>query len=86
MYIQLYRHDSLIFSKSSDITLFIGQIIYNVGIFFPKGANRSYHICFVTIHSRWTTTASWTDASHLKQPRLVNNPGYSNMALNFYLR
>jgi len=49
---------------------------YQMLSFLTQGASRSYHICFVTTHSRWTTTASWADASHLQQPQLVNNPGY----------
>ena len=65
----------MIISNIAYITLFVGQFISNVGIFYRKGVNRSYYICFVTVHSRWTTTASWADASHLQQPRLVNNPG-----------
>ncbi len=59
-----------------NIALFIGQLTRNVGIFYPKGANRSYHICFGTTNSRWTSTASLADASHLQQPRPVNNPGF----------
>ncbi len=45
-----------------------------IGIFYLR-ASRSYRICFVTAHSQWTTTASWADALHLRQTRLVNNPG-----------
>lgn len=40
---------------------------------FSLAASRSNRICFVTAHSQWTTTASWPDALHLRQPRLVNN-------------
>ena len=47
-----------------------------VKIFYPKRANRSHHICFVTTHSRYKSTASCADALHLQQPRPVNNPGY----------
>jgi len=41
---------------------------------FPLRASRSHCICFVAAQSRWMTTASWADASHLQQPRPVNNP------------
>ncbi len=57
-----------------NFTLFVGQFKYYVGCFYTKGASRSYYICFVTTGlgwdgSRWTTTASFADASHLLQPR-----------------
>ena len=46
----------------------------NVDFLYPKEASRSHYICFVTTHSRWKTTASCADASHMQQPRLVNSP------------
>ncbi len=45
-----------------------------IGI-FSLMVSRSHRICFVAAHSQWTTTASWANALHLRQPRLVNNPG-----------
>ena len=41
----------MIFCNILNITLFVVQFISNVGIFYPKGASRSYYICFVTTHS-----------------------------------
>ncbi len=41
----------MIFCNIVNFTLFIGQIISNVVIYYPKGASQSYHICFVTTHS-----------------------------------
>ena len=57
-----------------NLSFFVARFKSNVGIYYPKGANRSYNICFVMIHLRWITTASWIDASQLQQPRPVNNP------------
>jgi hypothetical protein len=46
----------------------------SIGI-FSFTASRSHGICFVATHSQWRTTASWADALHMQQSRLVNNPG-----------
>jgi hypothetical protein len=49
-----------------------------IGIFYPSGKPillGGWGGCFVAIHLRYTCTAAWTDASHLQQARLVNNPG-----------
>ncbi len=54
--------------------LFKKNLFIFIGIFTLR-ASRSHCICFVTAHLRYTCTAAWTDASHLQQARLVNNPG-----------
>jgi hypothetical protein len=51
--------------------------IFN-GIFHPSGEPillGGWGGCFVAVHLRYTCTAAWTDASHLQQAWLVNNPG-----------
>jgi hypothetical protein len=58
---------------NSDKYFFEKKLFILVGIFY-RMASRSHRICFVAAHSQWTTTASWADALHLRQPRLVNNP------------
>ncbi len=58
----------------SDKHLFEKKLSILIGI-FSLVASRSHRICFVAAHSRWRTTASWADALHLRQRRLVNNPG-----------
>jgi hypothetical protein len=50
-----------------DNSLFENKFFILIGIFYLK-ASRSCRICFVTAYSQWTTTASWADASHLRQP------------------
>jgi hypothetical protein len=57
-----------------DKHLFEKKLSILIGI-FSLVASRSHHICFVAAHSQWRTTASWADALHLRQCRLVNNPG-----------
>jgi len=48
------------------------MFIHSMSASFTLWASRSHCICFVATQSRWTATASWVDASHLQQPRLVN--------------
>jgi len=55
---------------------FFGKNLFILIGIFSLLASRSHRICFVAAHSQWITTASWADALHLRQPRLVNNPGY----------
>ena len=57
-----------------DKHLFERKLSILIGI-FSLVASRSHRICFVAALSRWRTTASWPDALHLRQHRLVNNPG-----------
>jgi len=59
---------------NSDKYFFEKKLYILIGIFHLM-ASRSHRICFVAAHSQWTTTASWDDALHVRQPRLVNNPG-----------
>jgi len=64
-------------ARNPDKHFFENKFFILFGIFSPV-ASRSYHICFVAAHSQWKTTASWADVLHLRQPRLVNNPGLVN--------
>jgi len=61
-------------TANSEKHSFEKKLLILIGI-FSHMASRSYRICFVAAHSQWTTTASWADALHLRQSRLVNNPG-----------
>jgi len=61
-------------AANPDKNFFEKNLFILIGI-FSLLASRSHRICFVAAHLQWTTTASWADALHLRQPRLVNNPG-----------
>ena len=45
-----------------------------IGIFYPSSEPISPHLLRCGPLAVDETTASWTDALHLRQPRLVNNP------------
>jgi len=65
-------------ARNPDKCFFKKGLFIFIGI-FSLTASRSHRICFVASHSQWTATASWADALHLLQPRLVNYPGLSEL-------
>jgi len=60
------------FSQDQDSNFLYCPLNHLMSASFTLRASRSHCICFVAAQSRWMTTASWADASHLQRPRLVN--------------
>jgi hypothetical protein len=75
-----------LFQQYQEVILILLKILFKKNLLYPSAfftlrASRSHCICFVAVHLRYTCTAVWTDASHLQQTRLVNNPGYDSLRI-----